>query len=117
MLLTSIAGWAPYSPGPACCLLLASEGLEIKVGAWWLSLTAAGLVGQRMRRLELMTCYQGESHRREQEGQSRILGQVYSIYIGIYNVRSGGHSSCRRCSHQRILWALIASVSTRRKKG
>lgn len=38
MLLTSIAGWAPYTgPGPACCLLLASgttaqrkEGLEIK---------------------------------------------------------------------------------------
>lgn len=75
MLLTGIAGWAPSSPGPPCCLPLASEGLEIKVGAWWLSLTAAGLVGQRMRKLELMTCYQSESHRCEQEGQSRILGR------------------------------------------
>lgn len=30
MLLTGIAGWAPSSPGPPCCLPLASEGLEIK---------------------------------------------------------------------------------------
>lgn len=62
----------------ACCWTLEptaqrKEGLEIKVGGWWLSLTDAGLVGQRMRRLELMTCHQCESHRHEQEGQNRIF--------------------------------------------
>lgn len=41
VLLTGITGWAPSSPGPPCCLPLASEGLEIKVGAWWLSLLQA----------------------------------------------------------------------------
>lgn len=78
MVLTSIPGWASRDTGPgrhaACGWPLEptaqrKEGLEIKVGAWWLSLTAAGLVGQRMRRLELMTCHQCELPRHEQEGQ------------------------------------------------